>query len=408
MNDTLKNLRFKIKIDTSPLLFQIESFLPGVIININLMDSVFDYFPNMDILLKDGGTFFSEKHFYSEFIDFILELEDSNNEKIKHVFYLDQYKLPEVHSPDILSGLNLFSLNSNFLKQDSIKSKSYRNNLSEIVRQIISNYKFPKEYPDYKITNTNSFNVWYQSNEYDFQFLKKVVRYAHSPIDSYSPFISFIDLTGKFYFVTVAELFNQNPVENLYYGSLEVDEVSKKVRNDIILGINFDTLGSKVNSLNYNKLLSKINQRGEYVIENKKLEDIYNTRNRIGFNKLTIMKQFQNKERDYNEFGIEDDVIQRNLYLGWRNSLFIDTLFMYRLSIRLNLNLRLVSGKMVKLNIPSRDSERNNISGEYSGNWLILESIHTIDRNGIGTTTLLLGKSSVNVSRNHLLYKDFI
>jgi hypothetical protein len=126
-------------------------------------------------------------------------------------------------------------------------------------------------------------------------------------------------------------------------------------------------------------------------------------------NKLTIRKQELEKVRSIYNYGLIEDEKQETHYKGWLNRMYIQAIsFPYRMNVSMDFDTRLCSGKVIELKFISPFSNKNNESLEYSGNWIILESTHIFDEKGIGHTNLILGKSSVNVFKNHKMYNDFI
>jgi len=401
---------FNLSMDTEPPLFSFDSFEPGIISKLVIKDSIFNYYPLMELTILDDSSRFTESNYFSEFINVNLQLKDANENKLKHNFYWINESLLEYDEPNYINGKIKLFLESDFLKQDSIKSKSYNMNVSDIVRKIMYSYDYPDLIPSLNISTTSNFDTWYQIREYDSEFIKRISTFSLNINDKNSPYFTFINLKGEFYFQTVSDLFNQQS-KYVYYLFEEVDGQENKSYYRL-LDYTFTMMGSEVNIQNYNSLISNVDNYGDYNLKNITLKDKIED-NKIALNKFTLRSQYLNNKRSFRHYGIIDNSAQENHYKGWINYNFIDSIsFPYRMSITVLFNSELVAGKIIELRFNSLIKQKNGIAYEYSGNWVILESIHYIDTNesfGITLfTKLVLGKSSVRVYAGHEFYNDFI
>ena len=402
---------FSFKLETDPNLFSFEEFKPGVISSIEVQDSIFDYFPKFKFSIIDDSTDYSEKYFFSEYINFNLELEDVNNNIIKHNFYLDSQELDGLLDLYYVSGKIDFFCFSDFFKQNNLKSKSYNMNITDIVRSIVLKYttaSFPY-IPNLKISTSSNFDTWYQSQEYDSEFILKLSKYALNINNKNSPYYTFINLNNDFYFYTVSDLLDQSSIYNYYLMSLSSDDVNPNKDYDKILSYSYSMLGTSYNIKNYNSKIYNTTKSGSYNLKQISLDEKIKD-NKIALNKLSIRKQYVNSPKSFNYYGIIDNVSQENHYKGWINNIFVNTIsFPYRMTISVMFNASLCSGKVIELYFNSLNEDKNNKAYEYSGNWLILECTHKlINKSSTMTTVLLLGKSSVKIHTGHKFYFDFI
>jgi hypothetical protein len=67
----------------------------------------------------------------------------------------------------------------------------------------------------------------------------------------------------------------------------------------------------------------------------------------------------------------------------------------------------LVSGKTIEIEV-EKQTKGNEIAGEFSGTWLIVESIHIMDKNGIPYSQLTISKPQIKIDTTHPFKKDFI
>jgi len=411
MGDVTKSYPFKLSFKTNPSLFSIEDFVPGVVHRVMVMDSIYNYFPYCELVIMDEASIFTETNYFTEGIDIEMKLSDPTEKfKINHNYYWSEFQMNDPTSQEIIAGAEIFPLKSNFLKQDETKNKSYRGTISSIVSQIMTTYQYPNNIPDFKISSDTNYDIWYQSNEYDYQFIQRMSKYAYSETNINSPFFTFIDSKGKFHFETSTDLMNQKPETILYFGLQdEVTQFNKDVRNDVITEYSVQMLGAPNNMDDYNSTYYKLDSTGTYVEVKIKLSDKLSGGNRFGQNKYSVRRQYLDKVRSIRNFGIVDNFYQQSHYKGWVNNNYIDSLtFPYRIKVNINLNASLCAGKVVETRFRSIDDQKDNKATEYSGNWLILECAHGIDENGEAITSLDLGKSTVNINKKHPFYVDFL
>jgi len=412
MASASKNFPFRFSLKSEPYMIDIQSFLPGVIERFFIKDSIFDYFPYAELYIIDEGALFTEQRFFTDLLNLDVKFTDTKEkEKINHNFYWSEYQLNDTISPQFVTGFVQMYMLSDFKKQDKVKNKSYYGNISTVVRQIMSAYEYPSNFPDLNISTTANDDVWYQSHEYDYQFIKKLSKYAFSVSSPNSPFFTFINAKGQFNFVDVRTLFNQRVVQNLYYGINEeqgITALNKDRREDVIQSYSFQTLGPATSLDTYNSTYYKLNQSGKYEEDKIKLDTKLNG-NRISQNKQTIRKEYLDNVRSIKHFGLVDNQAQEQTYKGWLNNNYIDSVtFPYRLRVDTLFNPKICAGKLVNVEFKSRFETKDYKATEYNGQWLVLECIHSLDKNGNASTNLTLGKSSINVSKKHQFYEDFI
>jgi hypothetical protein len=264
IEDSIYNFSFKL--ETDPNLFSFQEFLPGIISKIEIKDSIFDYFPKLQFSIIDDSTDYSEKYFFSEYINFNLELEDINNNIIRHNFYLDSQELNGLLDLYYVSGKIDFLCFSDYFKQDSVKSKSYNMNITDITKSIMLKYNsasFPY-IPNLKISTSSNFDKWYQAQEYDYDFILKLSKYALNINNKNSPYYTFINLNNDFYFQTVSDLLDQSSIYNYYLMSLPSDDVNPNKDYDKILSYSYSMLGTSYNIKNYNSKIYNVSKTGSY------------------------------------------------------------------------------------------------------------------------------------------------
>jgi hypothetical protein len=408
VTEVSKEYPFKFSLVSDPAMFEFTSFTPGVNERISIQDSIFNYFPYLDLVVVDDSTIFTEDNFFVENLKLKFKLSD-RTEKLKmyHDFYWSEYQINQIASREIVTGAVMYPCRSNFWKQDEFKSKSYRGEASSIVFKIMNQYRFPEGVPKLNISTTTNFDTWGQ-NGFDYNLIRTLAKYSASSLYPNSPFITFINSRSEFNFKTLKELFNQKPVQTLYFGQQEdITPFDKDTRNDVIQNFSFQSLGSPFNFKNLNSEVYSISDTGSYNVKEVSFKDKLKD-NKIGQNKINIREEDLIKIRSNKNFGIIDSSTQKQMYTGWLNNEYLDSLLSFRMSIELNLNLNICSGDTVDLKFLSPNSEKDNKATEYSGKWLVLESGHTIVGNGQASTVLNVGKSSLKFYKKHKFFRDFI
>lgn len=401
------SFNFTSIIKTDPELFTFESFIPGIINNILIRDSIFDYFPYLELSINDDSTLFTETYFFTESLNLSIELQDPEENFITHNFYLSTEQFKESLSELYISGKINMYLFSDFYKQDSVKSKSYNMNVSDIVRKIMLTYSYPNLVPDINLSPTSNFDTWYQVQQFDYEFINKIAKYSLNINNKNSPYYTFIDMNGSFNFKTVIDLLDQEPVAHYFYGNITEESTTKNFKR--ILYYEFTMLGVTDNYKNYNSKIYNVTKSGTYNKKEIKLDEKIKD-NKIALNKLSIRKQYLDHTTSYRYYGIIDNSLQENHYKGWINDKFVNSIsFPYRMFITVMFDAKLYSGKVIQLYFNSLIREKDNKAMEYSGNWLILECTHTIQNiDNVMVTNLTLGKSSVKIYSDHKFYNDFI
>lgn len=412
---------YTFTMESDPPAIKMNEMLYGAFKSILFRDSLFGYFPYMQFTLNDDVGLFTETHFFTEGLNFKIKmgLHNDANRFMQHTFFLTEQQMNVPYHYDAVTGPLTYVLLSNFAQQDYVKSKSFQGNISDVVKQIMNTYTFPSGNPSLLISPTNNTDIWYQGEETDSAFISNLTKYALSSSSPNSPYYSFINLNGKFFFATADQLLSQNPVATLNYGdttdrpmnlgaALTATDSSKNIRN-----FSFQFIGTPGNMRNYKKDLYSTPDTGVTVKETVKLSQQYIPK---GTEKLPIRKALLEDtrdpkalNRDTRNFGIIDDVNQKNTYKGWKTNLYVDSLsFPFRMKIDTAWNPDLVAGSVIKTNFRSASKKRMNISREYSGNWLILESYHLVDQKGVLYTHIVCGRSTIDLHPDHVFYQQFL
>jgi hypothetical protein len=248
--------------------------------------------------------------------------------------------------------------------------------------------------------------IYYQSNQTDAEFITKVLsNQAYSPNNPNSPYFSFINLNGEFYFTTIEELFKkQQPVCKFTF--LDGDETGGL--NDFkILSFTQDFGGFFINKDVYVQDIYKFKDSWEK--EETKLNDrVYKGDKNLG--KITAFKtDFINKVYNNVEFGMEtSELFDSFNYEGYKNSLYKNSMINYRMELQSSYTPEAISGKIVELEVKS--SIGDSLSTEFSGKWLIIESKHGYKNEGscVPISLLTLIKPSIDIKPENAYASRFL
>lgn len=404
------DVSIKFLFRTEPETFAFANYPVGYMSNLVFYDSILNYFPVMSFSLKDEAAVFSEQNLFTKFLKAKTEVFDlvNDNSNFNHDYYFSKNSIDGLLSKEYVIGVNDYQFHSYFRKQDSVKNVSHKGNIDSIVRKIMSKYIYIDRPPTLNISSTSNFDTWYQIKENDYEFIKKLSKYAFNINKQNSPFITFINLKGEFYFQTYSEMIDQKPVDTYILTKDEDSTLEKTLGRNYIKTLNLNNLSTN-EVIDFLKIdFYNLNNQGVYKNKEVSLKDKLKD-SRISLNKYPIRSEDLKSVTKIENFGIVDNDSQENHYKGWTNSFFKDLILN---SIVLTLNVpfdtRLCSGKVIELKLKSPIDEKNNESLEFSGVWLILQSTHYIDEKGLGSTNLLISKSTINIYKKNIFYNDYL
>ena len=282
-----------------------------------ITDSIFKLFPTCEIFIPDHQGQFSERLFFVEGLDFEIKIGSLEQGFVTHNFFAAETQMNDTFNANYINGVRAFSYLSSFKKQDAVKSKSFKKNISEIVAEVIKAYAFPRDNLSnvtgqvalsINIAETDNFNTWYQYAISDFAFFGILVRYAKSKNYSKCPYFTFINSLGQFYFSDLNSLLSQTPVARL---KLSNDRNSSLDRH-VIQKYTTQFTGSLTNFEQYKKEFYKVDEYGSYKrLETKLNEYIAQTK---GGDILNIRSDDLDVLRDSTYFGLSED---DNTFLGF-------------------------------------------------------------------------------------------
>lgn len=397
----------KFSLKSSPPIINFENENATLYNKMEMCDSIFTYYPFAEVQLDDRTGIIQEGIFYIEGLEFKFILGsnelDSNPERsvkeLEHdfIWYSEQMPNP-IFSAGKVTGTLLWTFSSKYRKLDRKKNKSYKGTISSILDEILGvnggNYNLSYN-PGTSLEIPVNTGIYYQSNQTDGEFITKTLcNQAYSVSNNTSPYVSFINLNGEFYFITIDELFKrQQPV--CKFTLLDADETGGL--NDYkILSFTQNFGGYSINKDRYIQEVYKF--KDEWETEEEELNDrVFKGVKNLG--RITAFKT-DVLGNTYNqvEFGMENsDLFDSFNYKGFKNSLFKNSLINYRMTIQSSYSPEAVSGKLVEIEMKA--SFGDSLSTEFSGNWLVIESKHGYKNEGacVPITQLTLIKPSIDI-----------
>jgi len=384
---------------------------------ITIIDSIFNFYPYAEIYFRDNLSIIREHAYFVEGLEFNMQLGNNEDGYLENNYCWSENQYGDIEIGNHLSGTNAFILLSSLYKKDYKRSRAFSESpISSIVRDILQD-----TIKGLGVSNTSLLNIattvgsdkWSMMNETYAQFIQRLAQSAYSQTYNKSPFLTFFNLAGEFYFQPLAKMYEQTPINEtpyiLSWGGEDNDIYSDEMANiAVIKDYNASSLGMPTNKHNYKKKGFWLDEYGNF--QNREFDISDYLIKHEGKGKFLLRKSDQTNIRDRVNLGLYNSEVHKNILEGVINHLFVDSLMSYRMDIVLQFNNKLNAGKVIKLEIDSADEEKGG-SSEYSGNWLILESEILKDSEatrGIPLMNLTIAKCTIDIDSNHKFYNDFL
>lgn len=387
-----------------------------------MSDSIFQYFPSLECVINDiiGDT--TEITYFVENLSVSARLGHSERGIIAHDFFWSESQLNDVQRAATIQGNWFWFFESDFEKQDFVKSQSFKGTIHSVVDSLVSKYIYSPDNRRYNglvgngrfIDETSNENFWYQDSVSDSVFIRKLAQYAYSPSYKNSPFLTFFNLKGEFYFRPFAKFF-ENPDAIVANYTLD----AQYAEEDFLANYSIQFAGSSFNRPNYNVNFFSIGTDGSNESTTKTLSSqSISSKDTLGSTntskvRLPIRKKDLSTNQRMSMFGIVENEDGPD-FNGWMNTQFLDTLTAYRMTLTVPFNPELASGRLINLTVTSKFEVDKSFATEYCGNWLITESNHlfnpmTTDKGPDAPyTQVSLIKPSINVWTGNKFVDDFI
>jgi hypothetical protein len=381
------------------------------------LDDIFKFYSYLELEFNDETGVVSDLIVSAEGAIFTSDLGYEREEKDGYLsgkWVWDSNQVVGLKKATHLRGNHIISFLSSYFQKDSIKSRAWNDNLYNVVADVIKK-DFGLVSSDKKVFITKSLskiknNNYYQINETTAQFLVRLTERAYSDSFEYSPFVTFTNSAGEFYFCALEELFNTSELISPDTYMLINDE-DASISAFSIQNLNVIQSGFSINKPSYKKKVYRRKEDGTSEGKVTTIQDHLITSS--GKGSILVRKNnlnFQKNEEafDYVNFGITNGDKDDPMYKGFRNNLFLNSSLYMRMNATIRFNPKAVTGKSINIEIGSTIKEKNNKSSEYCGKWLIISSKSCYDKNGQPYNILQICKNRVVVDSVNLINKDFI
>lgn len=370
-----------------------------------ITDSIYQFFPTIEIDLEDSTGVVH---------DYIVSLEglqvkatfgsDEDGYLInEYIFEDSQLNTPTI--TDHISGNVILRGVSYYELLDSIKSKGFNDTISNIAKNIMKSSYGLTDSNKLFVENTTGNVQLYQINTTDVKFLFNLSDYAYSTNNSKSPYLTFFNCSGEFYFMSIDQLFKQESINDEDYPFRFVLDEFRGVNPFAIQNYEILPGGLDINKNNYIKTFYAHKPDGSI---SKSINKIENHMQK-GDGSLLLRKKHQGLHDSFDHvyFGIYENN-ELDLYKGFQNNQFRDSALERKLSIIVPFNPNVRAGKICTLEVGSNIEEKAGKSSEWSGKWLIIKSKHFYDVDQVPYSVMELGRSRIKVDPNHPFKSDLL
>jgi hypothetical protein len=255
------------------------------------------------------------------------------------------------------------------------------------------------------VNDTGNQDVWYQPQMTDARFIRKnLLPYAFSRNAGGTPFFCFIDSANRFHFQNYAAMMNAKPVTTLRYLP-ESEEVSKD--RNAIRSISRLRTGSDVTRHLRKRTVTLLDAKnGEIVEEEDSILDAPAGKVR----QLPIVGELGEPTGSVHLGFTGTTTGEKENDSGYQAHTMRDSFFLDRFVLTLPLNLALVAGKTVELDISKWTSEDGSESSlTFRGNYLVEQSSHDWDGDAKeGRTTLIVSRKTMDIPNTYYLKRQLI
>jgi hypothetical protein len=385
------------------------SIFPRSYNSIIFHDSIFSFYPLLEIDLKDEVGITIDKTFFVEGLEWNFKF-GSNEQNIKrkgksevigyinHNYVWSQtFFSPTTISTNFSGNNNLILISAYLMKDDYRARITWNAKISDVVTTVLNDYGVIDSKKKF-ITATTGSSYWPQYSILNKDFLTKLSNVAYQ--SNKSPFFTFFNCNGEFYFMSLNDLFKQDPIGTY---SLKYNETSV-IDDWAIQSYKIVDQGLPHNRENYKNTGVRLNDDGTITSTPYLLKDQYLKQNSSKDKMLVRTKYTSGKNRSVN-LGIVEST-EMDTYNAKVNSLFTNSNISYQMEIVVRYNPQAISGKVINIEVNNFDNKTK--MQEFTGSWLICDSQHLCDDNGIPSTKMLVAKSSINVKKENPFYGEYI
>ena len=399
----MNNSKDKFVLSSVPPVIDFTNSPKEVFKRVLISDSIFDFYPDAEVTVNDEGGSIADYIVSSEGLKFTSKLGNDDDGYLESTWVWSENQLQDTIKSYHVGGDFFLGFDHYNSLIDVEKSNAYNDTISNSVKDIIKNDFNITDSKNYLITDTSEIGYRYRFNEFVEDKFDKWADSAYSQSFDKSPYITFFDASGKFYFCAIEDLFKRTEFVSETPFILDMSPNSQEnyqaidEYNAFFVGIPFNKNNYRKKIYNHSK--ASLSENELFNIEDFKLPgsgNFFVTKDVLGVNAITSNKYL----------GIFDKSKEQHLYNGMRNNEFFNSYFPMRMEIVIKFNKAALSGRKIKTEIGTTIAQKNDKSSEYSGEWLIIESSHFFDADAIPYSKLMLAKSGVKVDPVHPFKKS--
>jgi len=375
-----------------------------------ILEDEIDYlFPYMEVHVNDVAGILVEGMISGEGLEFSSSF--GSNEEGYDGWLYGNWMLRNVDTNDIrvdghFGGMIGIGFQHEYKGYDVPKTRAWNDTISNIVKNIMETDYQLTDNTQLFITKTEGKKIRYQNGINNKEFIDSLLLRAYSSTYEYSPYVSFINIAGEFYFCTVEDLFNiaSRVDEKPFIFKAEVnssyDKYTFKTVNNIFVQ------GLTTNKENYKKNLHKF--KNDFELETTDITNhLLNNDNEgrlLINNSLPDQKDYFSKEF----YGLYNQAKDFEDYKGYRNSFYRDNLFNFQLTGIVPFHPKIASGRIMNLEVESVLPDKGGYSREYSGEWIITKNKLFYDFDGMPYNAITIGKNYVVPDSTYALINQVI
>jgi len=393
MENTNVHSGFNIVLKSDLPYFDTSSMPQGAINLFRYRVNLFDMFPVAELNWQDSvGA--SAENGLPESLDINLELIDfDENINKKIALTLKETQQEKDRNQDYVHGQFILDLISKYYRKSLPKKKSYKDKVSNIVKQVLKEDFGLKDSQMfvYPTSDTNTYHV--RGNLNTQQFLINLKNQAFTSDYPNSPFLCFFDFYQKFYFAPMEYFFNQTPVMTLSIKkTTDAGTIAELMKTYRLYSGDLDS-----NLYRYKSKVGKIDKSGEYVQEDIKLATFLPKSSKS--DKFYVISNFIEKSNFNNDEYSLMDSNENYLFKGRLNSKYINSLLTHRIEFITNFDFKLDIGKMITIDMPKLDE---GYSTFQSGNYLVMDySFFYTNTGRIPYVSILVAKAGKSIEKNN-------
>lgn len=328
------------------------------------------------------------------FVDTPTDTKKEENKEVMMV--LKEVQGEKNRDQDSMNVQLILDLISVYYRKSLPKKKSYKDKISNIVKEIVTeDFGLTSEQMYIHTTaDTNAYHVRGNLNTEDF--LRNLQKQSYCNDYPTSPYLCFFDFYGKFYFAPMEYFFNTPSVATFTI------KRSTEVGFDptLMKGYRFFSGDLDENLYKYKCNINTIDDTGSYLEVKTKLQTFFPSSNNP--DKFYVMKNFvEDKIFNNDDYGLIDEN-EEYLFKGRRNYNYLDSLLTNRFDLIANFDFKHNIGKMVTINMPKMNGEFGTF---HSGKYLIIDySLFYNNQSGIPYVGLTVAKAGRNIERDTFFY----